>query len=167
MDAIRPASRADLDTCLSLIRGSFRTVAEELGLTEETCPGHTAFLPRERLEEEFGYGNPMFLYESGGEAVGFVSLRDRGNGLCELSHLCVLPAFRRRGIGEALVRHCRAWAARELGAERMTIGIVEDTPGLKAWYMRLGFVPTGTRRFPHLPFLVGFLEVPLDPPEPL
>jgi hypothetical protein len=37
-------------------------------------------------------------------------------------------------------------------------GIVEDDTVLKNWYTANGFTHTGTKRFGHLPFTVGFME---------
>ena len=35
----------ELPECLEVIHQSFRTVAEEFGLTQENCPKHTSFIP--------------------------------------------------------------------------------------------------------------------------
>jgi len=41
----------------------------------------------------------------------------------------------------------------------MTIGIIEENEKLKKWYSDLGFVHIGTKKFEHLPFTVGFMEI--------
>ena len=38
-----------LDECLDVIHRSFATVAEKFGLTRESCPSHTSFMPIEKL----------------------------------------------------------------------------------------------------------------------
>ena len=43
----------------------------------------------------------------------------------------------------------------------LRIGIIEENVRLRAWYEGLGFVHTGTRVFAHLPFTVGFMELPI------
>ena len=40
----------------------------------------------------------------------------------------------------------------------LKIGIMEENIKLKQWYMQNGFLSTGTKRFAHLPFTVGFME---------
>lgn len=40
---IREVSKKDLEQCVSVIRSSFRTVADEFGFTEENAPRFTAF----------------------------------------------------------------------------------------------------------------------------
>lgn len=46
-----------------------------------------------------------------------------------------------------------------LGANKIKIGIVEENTILKEWYEKIGFVHTGTKKFEHLPFNVGFMEI--------
>ena len=43
----------------------------------------------------------------------------------------------------------------------LRIGIIEENVRLRAWYEGLGFAHTGTRVFAHLPFTVGFIELPI------
>ena len=44
---------------------------------------------------------------------------------------------------------------------KIKIGIVEENTVLKEWYKTFGFVHTGTRKYEHLPFTVGFMELEL------
>jgi hypothetical protein len=44
------------------------------------------------------------------------------------------------------------------GATVVSIGVIAEDTELVCWYERLGFTQTGTRRFPHLPFTVSYLE---------
>jgi len=43
------------------------------------------------------------------------------------------------------------------GALRVEIGIVAAHTRLHDWYAKRGFVDTGRKSFPHLPFEVGFM----------
>ena len=45
---ILPIEREQLPQVLELIHKSFATVAANLGLTRENCPGHTSFMPMEK-----------------------------------------------------------------------------------------------------------------------
>ena len=38
----------ELSECLEVIHQSFRTVAEQFGLTRENCPKHTSFIALQR-----------------------------------------------------------------------------------------------------------------------
>ena len=140
-----------------VIRQSFTTVAAEFGLTTENCPGHTSFITNERLANEIKEGYYPFGYFTDGRLVGFVSLTEKGGGVYELNHLAVLPEYRRFGYGKALLDFCKE-KAMKLGAEKITIGIIEENSILKAWYTANGFIHTGARAFEHLPFTVGFME---------
>lgn len=61
---IKVTTENQLDTCLNIIHKSFQTVADDMNLTKENCPSHTAFMPLEKLQNQFKNGNPMFLYKS-------------------------------------------------------------------------------------------------------
>jgi hypothetical protein len=50
---------------------------------------------------------------------------------------------------------------RELGSNKMTIGIIEENTNLKNWYSDLGFTHTGARKSKYFPFTVGFMEIGL------
>lgn len=157
--SLRQPAEEDLPRCGALIRESFGGVAREFGLTPENCPTNTAFMPDEQLAEKFAQKLPMFLAEADGVPAGFFMLEeDRfAENAQKLEKLAVLPRFRHHGLGRALLDAAAA-QARALGAERLTIGIIEENTRLKNWYLANGFVHTGTKRFDHLPFTAGFME---------
>jgi ribosomal protein S18 acetylase RimI-like enzyme len=78
-----------------------------------------------------------------------------------LEKLGVLPQFRRRGFGKALVQHALA-EAEAIGAYRVEVGIISAQAELRKWYRSLGFTETGTARFAHLPFEVMFMAKGLE-----
>jgi ribosomal protein S18 acetylase RimI-like enzyme len=159
---LREVRADELDACAAMIRESFLTVAEEFGLTPENCATNGAFLPVERLVNDFTNGNIMFgVFADGDRPVGFMQLRDKGEGVFSLEKLCVLPGWRHDGIGAKLLEKARTEAIR-LGGHKITIGIIEENTRLKDWYLLNGFVHTGTIDLPHLPFIVGFMELPLN-----
>ena len=92
---IREAERADIPECVRVIRKSFRTVADELGFTEENAPRFTAFATTEErlLYQMFVEHRRMFLDEEDGVIAGYCSLLLYGEGACELSNLAVLPEY--------------------------------------------------------------------------
>ncbi len=157
---IRQIKEHDLPLCLEVIRLSFATVAEEFGLTPENCPTNGAFMSLSRLEADFKNGAHMFATYENGLIVGFVQLAKKSGAVMELEKLAVLPQSRHQGYGGRLLGYAKA-RAMELGADRLTIGIIEENTRLKRWYEANGFISTGTRVFPHLPFTVGFMELSL------
>ncbi|MDY4517339.1 MAG: GNAT family N-acetyltransferase [Candidatus Spyradocola sp.] len=152
---IRQLKREELGEAARVVRGAFATVAAEFGLTEENCPTNGAFLPEGRLEAQFDAG--AF---DGDVMIGFAALDLSDAEKPELEKLSVLPQSRHQGAGKLLV----GWAAeqaRAAGAAALRIGIIEENVRLRTWYEGLGFVHTGTRVFAHLPFTVGFMELPI------
>ena len=157
---LREVRADELDACAAMIRESFMTVAEDFGLTPGNCPTNGAFLPLEHLLNDFKNGNVMFGSFDEDQPVGFMQLRDKGEGIFSLEKLCVVPCCRHSGIGAKLLEKARTEAIR-LGGHKITIGIIEENTQLKDWYLLNRFVHTGTIDLPHLPFLVGFMELPL------
>ena len=147
----------ELNAALSVIQNSFATVAAEFHLTEENCPGHTAFITLEKLQRRYAFGDCMYLCTIDSVPVGFYSLKQIDSEAWELDHLSVLPEYRHHGIGEALLDHAEKTVQKKNGIT-LKIGIIEDNTKLKKWYIKHGFVSTGTKRFEHLPFTVGFME---------
>ncbi len=64
--------------------------------------------------------------------------------LCHLLDLCVLPEWRRRGLGAGLIAAVTA-DARGLGASRVFLEVRESNAVAQALYCRLGFVLKGRR----------------------
>ena len=157
---VRVDSKERLEDCLDIIQRSFITVADGFGLTKDNCPSHTAFMPLEKLVEQYADGRAMFLYEKSDEKVGYFSIRINGNS-AELDNLAVLPSYRHFGIGREIIEFAKKYASEHLCAGKLTIGIIEENTVLRNWYKNLGFVHTGTKKYPHLPFTVGFMEISL------
>ena len=153
---IRHARQDDLKNCLSVIRESFQTVAEEFGLTRENCPKHTSFLPLSYLETQTKWGWHMFALYAGKRMIGYMSLSKESDGVYELHNLAVLPEFRHRGFGKTLLDHAKE-TVKAMGGSKIKIGIIEESIVLKDWYIANGFVHTGTKKFDHLPFTSGYL----------
>ena len=162
---IRAVTHNDIPACTCLIRESFMTVAEEYGITKENAPRFTAFAISEakllqQLDDEH---RRMFVYENnGGELIGFYSLLLGSGHICDLNNLAVLPAFRHKGIGQALLNHAFD-TARNAGCETVRISIVEENKKLRLWYERYGLIHTGTCKFDFFPFTCGYMEKDLRP----
>lgn len=155
---IRVESKEQLDICLDIVHKSFQTVAEEMNLTKDNCSSYTAFMPIEKLISQFENNTPMLLYQYNGCFAGYFSLSINVDSV-ELNNLAVLPEYRHLGIGKELVDYAITYSKNILGANKIKIGIVEENTILKEWYEKIGFVHTGTQKFEHLPFTVGFMEI--------
>jgi len=153
---IRVCTADDIDALVTTIRSAFGTVAERLGLNEQNCPTHASNCTAEWIRRDTARGIRYFVLESEGRVAGSIALEQVRPGLCNLERLAVLPHQRRRGYGEALVKHVLSEAA-TLGCRDVRIGIIASEVALKDWYRRLGFVETETRDFSQLPFRVTFM----------
>jgi ribosomal protein S18 acetylase RimI-like enzyme len=156
---IRPCTQEDTAVLAETIRGAFRDVAERFDLTEENCPRHPSNCRADWVEKDMDRGIAYYALEIDGCVAGSVALEVVRPGLCNLERLAVLPDYRNRGFGRALVGHVLA-QARKLGCATVRIGVIADQTALKDWYRGFGFVETETRDFAHLPFRVSFMLCP-------
>ena len=154
----RVENKEQLNICLDIIRSSFATVSEEFGLTERNCPSHTAFMTAHKLGKQFDDGRPMFICCQDNVPVGYFSLAKCSDKEWELNNLAVLPAYRHSGMSKAMVDYAVS-TVKNYGGNKISIGIIEENITLKNWYLKLGFKHISTRRFEHLPFTVGFMEL--------
>lgn len=157
---IKPVAESDLPACLDVIHRSFATVAADFDLNEQNCPTNGAFIPLIRLLNDYNKGDAMYgLYECG-ILVGFMQLAKKDDGIYTLEKLAILPGHRHNGYGKKLLRFA-AGKVCELGGNKISIGIIEENTRLKNWYAANGFIHTGIKNFSHLPFTVGFMEMPI------
>lgn len=157
---IKQIGRENIPECVSVIRESFMTVADELGFTAQNAPGFTAFSTNEE-KLNWQYENEtrsMFACFDNEKIVGYYSLLYFENNECELNNLCVLPEFRHRKIGEELLNNAFA-QAKKSDCTKMKIGIVEENIRLRRWYEKHGFTHTGTEKFDFFPFTCGYMEI--------
>ena len=104
---IQITKKEDLPKCLEVIHRSFKTVADEFGLTKENCPKHTSFIPIYFLTTQMDWGWHMFCLYHEKEIVGYMSLSKEGDTTYELHNLAVLPEYRHNGLGKELLDHAK------------------------------------------------------------
>ena len=88
----------------------------------------------------------VMVAEEDGAVVGFICVWARVppddpsevRFSAHVSDLVVLPRFRRRGVGRALLARGEAYA-RERGAERLRIGVLARNQGARRLYLDSGF----------------------------
>jgi len=152
---------ADLTGSLAVIRNSFRTVAAQLKLTPENCPGHSAFITMDKLLDLHNKAACFGLYADNTQ-VGFAAAEKGNDGRTfYLDKLAVVPGQRHKGYGDKLVKFVVAYVE-EQGGKSIALGMIDSLTGLKEWYKSLGFKETGTKKFDHLPFLVCLMELDLS-----
>jgi diamine N-acetyltransferase len=129
-------------------------------LTQENCPRHTSFISFEKLQKQFDEGRQLFVYVNNSIIVGCFALSEQDDGSFELSNVAVQREYRGKGYGKEMVAFAMN-KVKESGRNKIIIGIIEENVKLKDWYSTLGFKHKGTRRYNHLPFTVGNMEVTL------
>ncbi len=164
---IREVRREEIPACVRVIRNSHQTVADTFGFTVENAPRYVAFATDEKrlLWHMDSEHRLMFVDEEDGVLRGYCSLLLKKDGECELSNLSVLPEYRHRGIGTALLKHS-VRTAREHGCKVMRLSIVEENRVLRSWYEQNGAVHTGTEKFDFFPFTCGYMMMDLEKPDP-
>ena len=155
---IKKIDKCDIPRCVKVITESFQTVADELGFTIENAPRFTAFAVDEEMllwhyQNEYRL---MYGYYEDDKIIGYYSIKLLEKQECELNHLCVLPEFRHRKIGEELLQNAIATARNE-SCVRMNIGIVEENTVLRKWYEKHGFLYQGKEKFDFFPFTCGYM----------
>ncbi len=115
-----------------------------------------------RLSKDIDYFERNFDYQEAGEReVLVVAVEGEDAGYCilnwkpkyalfkklevpEIQDLNVLPKFRQRGIGTAMIEHCEEEAIRR-GCEMMGLGVGVDVSygPAQRLYTKLGYIPDG------------------------
>jgi GNAT superfamily N-acetyltransferase len=147
---------------LEIIKSSFKTVADEFGLTHDNCPTHPSFITYEKLSEIKNKGVHLFgLFIDPSIQIGVVAVERGNEDVFYIEKLAVLPQYRRRGYGKSLMKNSIDYIRKNKG-RIISIGIINEHPVLKDWYKKIGFKETITKHFDHLPFTVCFLEMKIQ-----
>jgi ribosomal-protein-alanine N-acetyltransferase len=126
---LRPLRRSDLGRLVRLERVCFPEDAYPRALFDEL------------LDECAG---TFLIAESEGVLAGYVVLCVRG-ARAELVSIAVRPQFRRKGIGDALLRRVIR-IARRRGVARVSLTVRVENQDAAAFYRRFGFKRTGRIR---------------------
>lgn len=137
---IVPATRADASGVIDLIERVFLEYGWIWDPAVEV-PDLLRWTPYEPPDGAF------FVIRDGGRVVGSVGVDRAGDDTAELHRLYLDPAWRGRGLGEALVSTIVGWC-RERGVARLVLW--SDTRFVHAHrlYLRMGFRRTGERVLP-------------------
>jgi ribosomal protein S18 acetylase RimI-like enzyme len=150
-------TKTDLINSHKLIRDSFKTVADDFGLTIENCPANPAFMKYSQLLKMKEEGTKMFGMFSGRKQLGFIAIERADRKTYYVERLSVLPGSRHNGFGRELMDFAFAHVKNN-GGEKISVALMDNNTRLKDWYSRYGFKKTGKKEFDHLPFNVCFME---------
>jgi len=159
---IREATADDADLLAEMIREAFATDTAWHRLASGDPPRGPHTCTPEWVAGQMAKAVWFYLVVIDDAPCGCVGLELDDPETCHLKRLSVRPAFRGRGLGEALVAHVLR-QAKALGATHMTLGLVADNTRLRNWYVRQGFVVEREAE-PHerLPFALTHMSYSLE-----
>lgn len=150
---VRPATLSDLNACLALDHDFVTDHVWQMMVQEdESQVGvtfHTVRLPRrmratyprdlEQLMEDWQRGEGFLVAEVDGEVRGYVDvLAQPWQRMGWVANLAVDRGYRRRGIGQALMRHARQWTW-EQGLQMILVEATTKNYPALCFYQKLGF----------------------------
>ncbi len=150
---VRPATLADLNACLCMDHASETDHVWQMKVQEGESQVDVAFqtvrLPRrmpvayprnlEQLVEDWQRGEGFLAAEVDGEVAGYLDmLANPWQQVGWVANLAVDRAYRRNGVGTALMRHGRQWA-REQGLRLLQAEATTKNYPAMAFYRKLGF----------------------------
>jgi GNAT superfamily N-acetyltransferase len=158
MFSVREITKEEIAESAEIIRQSFKTIADEYGITEENTPTHGTFLKDEKLLDDFRGGVKMFgLFEWEEKQVGFVAVDKRDSGHYYLEKLAVLPDYRHRRGGKELLKHAEEFV-KSVGGNTISVGIIYENKTLLTWCENYGYVKVETKNFPNFPFTICLMK---------
>ncbi len=139
---IEVANPADLERIVALVNDAYRGSSKTPGWTHET-----ALLAGQRIDPAglralIANGSTILVTRSGRDAVACVALRPLDHGEWYLSMLAIDPDHQASGLGKAIMSGAEKYA-RERGAQRIRISVINLREPLIAWYERQGYSRTG------------------------
>lgn len=144
---VREATRDDLDA-LTRLNAEVQALhaAERPDFFKVPRPDAIAAWWRDELRDP---DVSVWIAEHTGEAVGYLLMitRERAGNVfchdrrwCEIDQIAVDAAYRRRGIGKALLAHAAADATRR-GVEHVELSVWAFNPAAQGAFERAGFRP--------------------------
>jgi ribosomal protein S18 acetylase RimI-like enzyme len=150
---LAPAEDGDVPGIVALMNQAYRGAGASSGWTTEAC-----YIAGDRTTERLLRAdmaeNPEATFltwrdRTKGTLKGCVWLKPLGDDTWYLGSLAVAPTGQGRGLGSALLSCAEQWA-RQRGAGRVRLTVVNVRETLIAWYRRRGYRETGeTEPFPY------------------
>ena len=125
-----------LDEIMAMIHASFAEFQPPSGVLSETV-ADLAKRQRDGL---------VLVAQAGDDLIGSVFAAPKDNALY-LTRMAVLPAWRKRGVGHALMQAAEA-EARALGLARLSLRVRQTLPANRAYFEGQGFLVIGEGQDP-------------------
>jgi ribosomal protein S18 acetylase RimI-like enzyme len=150
---LNPATEADYSAITALANIAFRGSGSDSSWNSEadfiSGPRLTESLLRADLASKPHAHLLTYRDDPGGPLLGTVLLEPKENGVWYLGLLAVRPDLQNRQLGRTLLVAAENFA-KERGARRIRMTVVNVRATLIAWYQRRGYALTGeTQPFPY------------------
>lgn len=139
---VEVATEADLARVVALVNVAYRGSSKTRGWTDETALIAGQRVDAASLQELIALGSTVLVMRNGSDVVGCVALRPVDDGEWYLSMLAVDPDSQATGLGKTVMRSAEIHA-RERGALRIRISVIDLRESLMGWYRRQGYSQTG------------------------
>lgn len=154
------AKKEDAEQIAATVSGANKDIAKLFGINKENNPKHPSFCAKTWVLSDLDRGVEYFFHKNKNIITGCVAFEQPDPDTAYLNRLSVLPQFRHKGIGAALVNHIIEYS-KSKNIHIVSIGIIAGHEVLKAWYLELAFIEKETHRFKHLPFDVTYMHYEL------
>jgi ribosomal protein S18 acetylase RimI-like enzyme len=150
----------DLTRVVRVLNESHGTVAEEYGFTKETNPTNSAFIDGDALRKLLQKGIELYSLGEDENLIGCIAIEKsmKEPDTYYIEKVSVLPKYRRCGYGLRLMEFATE-KIRKKGGKWISIALIDANKNLKNWYLKQGFMETGTKIFPNLPFTICFMNM--------
>jgi GNAT superfamily N-acetyltransferase len=133
---IIPAKKEDAQHISFIVSEANKDVAELFKINRENAPKHPSFYTEDWVLSDFRRGEDYFLYMEDGITKGCVAWEQPDPDTAYLNRLSILPNYRHKGIGAALVRFILDFSETKK-IKTVSIGIIAEHEVLKNWYLDL------------------------------
>lgn len=152
---IRLLEKDELNICLNVIINSFKTVADKLNITNENCPGNSAYLELNDLNNYFDKGYKFYgLFKK--ELIGCIVVEKKSDVRYKIRLLSVLEENRHEGFGKILIEFVENLVI-PLGCKKIQLGMIYENRVLRDWYESLGFEIEKIKKYRKNDFKVAYM----------
>ncbi len=159
MDFTSVNPEKDLSAIVHVLNVSNGTVAKEFGFTKENNPSNNAFIDELTLKTQLNKGIDLYTMSFEGKLLGCIAIEKsaKEKDTFYIEKVSVVPEYRNRGFGVQLMDFAIS-KIQESGGSIVSIALIDSNTKLKNWYLKQGFIITGSKDFEHLPFRVCFMN---------
>lgn len=145
-----PFSKAAFD----VIKASFKSIADEMYMTAENCPGNSAFMSYDKFQR----AKQMVLFGLfDQDLIGCIGVEYKSEVRYKIKYVSVLPTQQHKGYGRKLVEHACHYIE-EAGGKKIQLGMIRENEILFDWYLSLGFELDKVVNYRKNAFTVAYME---------